>query len=116
MEVINNIILPIIFTSAIIYIWLKIFHEYVNIPKILIVASIANFQNYIIPLIIGFFLRLGINIWNPFIIIPALFWIVLIKLVFRDISFSHAIIIGFLCFVTHTFFEIYKPFFFLLQL
>ena len=110
MDMVNGMILPIISTSVIIYIWLKVFHEYTDIPRILVVASVANFQNYIISLIISVLLRLGISIWNPFIVIPALLWIILIKLVFRYVSLSHAIIIGLLCFVTHTFFEMYVPY------
>lgn len=110
MDIVNGMILPIIFTSVIIYIWLKVFHEYIDIPRILIVAAIANFQNYIIPLIASLFLKFGIVIWNPLIVIPAIFWIILIKLIFRYVSFSHAIIIGLLCFATHTFFEMYVPY------
>lgn len=105
-----GMVLPIIFTSIIIYIWLKIFHEYADIPRILILASIANFQNYIVSLIISLFSKFGLVILNPWIVIPAILWIILIKLIFRYISFSHAIIIGLLCFVTHMIFETYIPY------
>ncbi len=110
MDIVNGMILPIVFTSIIIYIWMRIFHEYADIPKILIAASIANFQNYLIPILLGLFARFGIIIWNPLLIIPAILWILIIKLVFKEVSFSHAVIIGILCFATHMILESYIPY------
>ena len=106
----NGMILPTVLTFLIIYFWFKIFGETAEIPRILIVAAIANFQNYITILILNILSFFGLSIWNPMMVIPLVVWIFLIKIFFKYVSFSHAILIGALCFATHTFFEIYVPY------
>ncbi len=106
---IESVAVSVGITGCVIYFWLKVFHERASILRVLAVALIANFQNYVVPMITGVLMKFGIAISYPFLVIPAVFWILLIKLFFREVPWSHAIVIGVLCFATHTVLELYIP-------
>jgi hypothetical protein len=84
---------------------MKVFHEPPNIARTLLLAVIANFQNYFIPLILGIVLKY-IVLPYPLFTISAIIWIFLVKLAFPYVSWQHAIAIGLLCFTTHMIFEV----------
>jgi hypothetical protein len=81
---------------------MKLFHEPPQLSHALLVATLANFQNYFIPFLIYLF-----PIPYAFQLVPAIFWILLIKLFYPNLDLKHVIIIGLLCFATHTLFEVY---------
>ncbi len=84
-------------TAAIIYIWMKIFHEPPHPAHAFGVALVANLQNLYLPLLISLalpFLSTYLPAQAIFHIIPLLVWIALIRIFYSSLDFKHAVIIA----------------------
>lgn len=77
--------------TAIIYLWMKIFHEPPHPGHAFGVALLANLQNYFVP-----FLALMIPIPYAFQLIPVLLWVLLIRIFYPELDWKHAFAIGLL--------------------
>lgn len=84
-------------TAAIIYAWMKIFHEPPHPAHAFGVALIANLQNFYLP----FLLSLAFPFLSGFLpaqiimhLVPLLVWVALIRIFYSSLDFKHAIIIA----------------------
>lgn len=84
-------------TAAIIYVWMKIFHEPPHPAHAFGVALVANLQNFYAPLLISLalpFLSAYLPAQIIFHLIPLVVWIALIRIFYGSLDFKHAIIIA----------------------
>lgn len=86
--------------AAIIYFWMKIFHEPPHPGHAFFVALVANLQNYFLP-----FLAFLLPIPYAFQVLPALLWIFLIRIFYSKMGWKHAIAIALLSYGAHALLE-----------
>lgn len=96
------VLISTLLSTVIIYFWMRIFHEPPKPGHAFFVALIANLQNYFIP-----FLIFLLPIPYAFQVLPALVWILLIRLFYSNLDWKHAIIIALLSYGAHAFLESY---------
>jgi len=91
------LLLSALITAAIIYVWMKIFHEPPHPAHAFGVALIANLQNFYLP----FLLSLALPFLSGFLpaqaifhLVPLLVWIALIRIFYGSLDFKHVIIIA----------------------
>lgn len=84
-------------TAAIIYVWMKIFHEPPHPAHAFGVALVANLQNFYLP----FLLSMVFPFLSGFLpaqiilhLVPLLVWVALIRIFYGSLDFKHAIIIA----------------------
>ncbi len=84
-------------TTAIIYIWMKIFHEPPHPAHAFGVALIANLQNFYLPFLISLafpFLSAYLPAQAIFHLIPILIWVALLRIFYGNLDMKHAVIIA----------------------
>jgi len=90
-------------TAAIIYFWMKLFHEPPHPLHAVMVGFIANFQNFAILLLVRY-----LPIPYIFQLAPIIFWVLLIKIFYSELDWKHVLAIAILSYGTFTLLSIYR--------
>lgn len=91
-------------TAAIIYFWMRVFHEPPHPAHAFGVAAVANLQNLYLPFLLSYtlpFLAQYLPIQIALHLVPLLVWVALLKIFYGSLDMKHALIIAALSYGTN---------------